>query len=82
MHLSEDINHRPLIILRFNTDQYISDGEKINSCFAKSKIDGLYKVSKPEEWLLRCEVLLDMIEYHANNIPERTITVEYIFYDD
>lgn len=33
MELSQDLNHRPLIVFRFNPDSYKENGEKIEGCW-------------------------------------------------
>ena len=42
MQLSQDINHRPIIFIRFNPDEYISsNNEKITSCWGTTPKTGI-----------------------------------------
>lgn len=46
MELSRDVNHIPIVFIRFNPDDYIDSSDtKIKSCFAISKT-GLCSVNK------------------------------------
>ena len=37
MQLSQDVNHRPIIFIRFNPDKYIKDGITVPSCWSYNK---------------------------------------------
>lgn len=48
--LSQDVGHRPLVIIRFNPDKYIDkDGKIIRSCWSESKETKKLKVDKRQE---------------------------------
>jgi len=86
MQLSQDINHRPLIFIRFNPDDYLdSQGNNISSCWSTTAKTGIIKIknNKTNEWNTRLNVLKDTIEYWTNdeNISEKTIETIQLFYD-
>ena len=84
MELSQDVDHRPIIFIRFNPDDYINDkNEKITSCFITNK-QGFYtiKKSKINEWTYRLTVLKNEIEYWLTHKTEKTIEVINLFYDN
>jgi hypothetical protein len=84
MELSQDINHRPLVFIRFNPDDYKQNKTNITSCWANSKT-GVSKIkkSKEKEWNTRLSTLKTTIKKWTN--PEmkcsKTIEVEHLFYD-
>ena len=49
MEISKDINHRPLIFIRFNPDKYMNGEIKIASCWSLNK-QGICTISKKKEW--------------------------------
>lgn len=76
MQLFEDLGYRPLVMIRFNCDKY--SGNK-NLCFKFSDKNILYPTP---EWDKRKETLLDRIKYHCENIPEKEVYLEYLYYDN
>jgi len=84
MEISKDLNHRPIIFIRFNPDAYKdSDGKLINSCWKINK-DGLCSLNKKSEWSSRLDKLKLLIEFWCdeNNKSEKTIEVEHLFFDE
>lgn len=84
MSISQDLNHRPLIFIRFNPDNYINkEGKHIKSCWSTNK-NGIYSITKTKlnEWNNRLDILKNNIEYWFNNISEKTITIIELFYDN
>jgi hypothetical protein len=84
MQLSQDVGHRPLIIIRFNPDDYVVHGKKITSCWGTDKRGmACIKKSKAKEWTDRLQVLHDQIEYwtHPENRTDKMIEVIHLFYD-
>ena len=86
MELSQDINHRPIIFIRFNPDSYIaSNGKIVNSCWGINNNNGLchLKKDKKKEWNFRLNSLKEQIIYWTNpeNITNKTIEVIQLFYD-
>jgi len=84
MELSQDINHRPLVFIRFNPDDYKNNGKNITSCWANSKTGvACVKKSKQKEWEMRLTVLNKTIEKWSNPDMKcsKTIEIEHLFYD-
>ena len=85
MQLSQDVSHRPLIMIRFNPDEYTDENdENITSCWGVNKL-GLcvVKKSKEKEWESRLERLHEQVEYWTNpeNATEKTVEIVELFYD-
>jgi len=82
MELSKDLSHRPIVLIRFNPDEYKNGESKITSCWNYTK-KGLMSVkkSKQKEWGERLETLKETVEYWVNNQTEKTIELVYLFYD-
>ena len=84
MTLSQDSNHRPMIMIRFNPDAYHNGTKKITSCWG---IDGngmcVVKKTKQKEWQQRCDMLCERITHWTKeeNKSTKTIHVEQLFYD-
>jgi len=86
MELSKDVNHIPIVFIRFNPDQYIDiNNNKIKSCFSISKTC-LCSVNKNniKEWNNRLAILKKTIEFNLKeeNKSEKTITTISLFYDE
>ena len=85
MELSQDVNHRPIIFIRFNPDEYTNQDNKISSCWGITK-NGIciIKESKKKEWSRRLESLGEQINYWINpvNKTDKTIEVVQLFYDN
>ena len=84
MELSQDLNHRPIIFIRFNPDDYLDNNKNITSCWG---INGngicVVKKSKKKEWNERLNILKDNVKYWINeeNKTNKTIEVIELFYD-
>jgi len=83
MQLSQDIQHRNLILIRFNPDDYINNtGKKIKSCWT---LDGLgiavVKKDTQKEWRHRLNSLKTQIEYWIENRTDKTVEIIQMFYD-
>ena len=83
MLLSQDVNHRPIIFLRFNPDDYIKDGCKIPSCWTTTKSKGFIKLKNEFEWNNRLEVLKNEIILWINpsNKIDKIIHIIELFFD-
>jgi len=75
MEIFQDLGNRPLVMIRFNPDKYCDN----SGCFKLTKTCGLSLIKK--EWNKRIEKLLETVNFSINNIPEKEVTVEYLFYD-
>jgi len=81
MQLMKDVGMRPIVIVRLNPDSYTDhNGVRVKSCFKKGK-DGNLIIADKKRWQERLNVFLDRISYHLDNIPEREVTVEHLYYD-
>jgi hypothetical protein len=84
MELSKDVEHRPIIFIRFNPDDYIKNNIKITSCFGYNKKGIIVvKKSKTEEWKQRLNILEETINYWINpdNNTNKTIEIIQLFYN-
>ena len=84
MQLSQDLDHRPIIFIRFNPDDYLTKDKKITSCWNNNqKGICVVKKSKNNEWSKRLETLKEQINYWINplNKIDKTIEVIQLFYD-
>ena len=85
MELSQDVNHRPIVFIRFNPDDYTCEGKNITSCWGVNK-QGIcvVKKSKKKEWEERLEALNNQISYWSNpeNKTEKTIELIQLYYDN
>ncbi len=83
MELSQDVGHRPIVMIRFNPDDYELNGVKIKSCWELNK-NGLctVKKSKKQEWNMRLNQLKETIEYwlDENNATNKIIETIHLFY--
>ena len=78
MEIFQDLGNRPLVVIRFNPDQYTKKGIKIPSCFGSTST-GQLKLDK-KEWKRRIEILTKVIKMHLQNVPTRESTVGKLFY--
>jgi hypothetical protein len=82
MELSQDLQHRPIIFIRFNPDDYINqDGVLVKSCWKLNKL-GIIQImkSKTEEWNQRMETLIQQIQYWVNYPTDKTVEIVELFY--
>lgn len=84
MMISQDIQHRNLVLIRFNPDSYIENGKIHQSCWTKNN-NGTCTIKKPYEkiWEKRLKSLEDTIKYWTdpNNISDKMINIIHLFYD-
>jgi len=82
MLISQDLNHRPIVFIRFNPDGYVlPDGRKVSSCWRHNKQGVLLIAKKKEaEWQQRIASLKAQIQYWINNITEKTVEIIELFY--
>jgi EsV-1-7 cysteine-rich motif len=83
MQLFGDLANRPIIFIRFNPDGYINkNNKKIRSSFIMSKNTEVPIVRNRKSWNNRLIKLKEKIEHNIKNIPEKTVTIINLFYDD
>jgi hypothetical protein len=82
MELSKDVEHRPIVFIRFNPDEYTDKDKNISSCWGITK-KGLcsIKQNKKKEWEERLKQLEETVHYWLINRTDKTIEVIHLFYD-
>lgn len=83
MLLFNDLGNRPLVLIRFNPDNYYNKyGELIKSCWSLSKERiAIINRTKRDEWKSRLNTLKDYINYYINNEPKKELEVKNLYYD-
>jgi hypothetical protein len=80
MEISQDLNHKPIIFIRFNPDDYIDNhGNKINSCWKVNKL-GIFKLFDIDQWNYRIHMLKEQIVYWMHNASDKTVEIIELFY--
>lgn len=82
MELSQDLQHRPIVFIRFNPDDYINqDGQYVKSCWKLNK-NGVLQIAKTKqnEWRERIETLKRQIQYWIDNPTSKTVEIVELFY--
>jgi hypothetical protein len=82
MELSQDVGHRPIVFIRFNPDEYETQGKKVSSCWSLNKMRiCAIKKSKWNEWQHRLSALEYQIQFWCDNKTEKMIEIVQLFYD-
>ena len=84
MEIFRDGGSIPLVLIRFNPDEYVdTQGKRWTSCFGlDSKGISRVRPSKREEWSLRLAALKASIAgITAIDVPNKEVTVHRLFYD-
>ena len=82
MELSQDLQHRPIVFIRFNPDNYTNqEGTLVKSCWKLNKL-GVIQImkSKEKEWDERINILKQQIQYWIVHSTEKTIEIIQLFY--
>ena len=85
MEISQDLNFRPIIFIRFNPDDYIKNKSNVQSCWSiNTKGLCVIKKNKQQEWNDRLNTLKTKVSYWLNpeNQSNKTIHIEKLFYDE
>ena len=81
MTLFEDVARRPIVVIRANPDAYWNaEKERVPSCFKYNK-RGLSVPSDKQMLQERMEAVYARVLHHVTNIPDKEVTVEYLYYD-
>ena len=81
MQLFIDSGNIPMVVIRFNPDEYINEnGIGIQSCFKYHKKWDI-PILDTTEWSRRFKKLIKRLKYHIENIPDKEIIVEKMFFD-
>lgn len=84
--LYRDFQHRPIVFVRFNPDDYKrADGTNVTSCFGYGK-DGMCRVkkNKGEEIVVRMNLLCDTIRRYSTSAVDHSVkSIEqvHLFFD-
>jgi hypothetical protein len=81
MELAQDIGHRAMVIIRLNPDAYTLDGVRKPGAFSVTKATGALK-AKPKEVTLRLASLITMVQAYIDNVPDRSVSIEHLFFSD
>lgn len=83
MQISLDVDHRPIIFIRFNPDDYLKGEENVISCWGFNTT-GICVIKKKREWKQRLNILKQEIEYwyEEENQTDKTIEIIQLFYDE
>ena len=84
MEIFQDCGSRPLVMIRFNPDQYYINNKSIPSCWTTTEDRGLciIKSTKKKEWDTRLQSLKEAIKLQIDFTGERKeIDVIHLFYD-
>ena len=81
IEIFRDLGNRPLVIIRFNPDSYIIENKKIKGCFKDINNKRDYALNK-KEWDRRVDTLENLLIKYISikDIPNKEITIEYLFY--
>jgi len=85
MQISKDLQHRPIVFIRFNPDEYIKENQKIASCWGTNKKDDFgIKPIKKKEWIQRLTLLKDTITFwkEESNVSSKMVEIISLFFDD
>ncbi len=86
MMISQDIQHRNLILIRFNPDGYTkNNGHKVLSCWTNgTKGLSTIKLQYKKQWDERLKKLENTIEYWLNpeNISDKMINIIHLYFDE
>jgi nitrite reductase/ring-hydroxylating ferredoxin subunit len=80
MALSQDLAHRPIVFIRINPDRYKLDDKTVSGAFSITKATGLLK-THPKILKKRIDAASDLISRYHKIVPDRTITVEQLYFD-
>jgi len=80
MSLFTDCNYRKLVLIRVNPDAFKDEfGTKHSSCFYLDKKHRL-QIDENGEWNQRISKLIETMDYHIKNEPEKDFTEIKLFY--
>lgn len=82
--LSCDVDHRPVVFIRFNPDGYVDlDGKTHTSCFGFDSPGNLdVRRSKQAEWEMRLETLREEVDYWMRERSTESMKVVNLFFNE
>jgi hypothetical protein len=75
MELSQDIDHRPMVLIRFNPDGY----DEVPSCWKVNKF-GTCSLTDESEWASRLQTLKTQIAYWLANRTSKTVECIQLYF--
>jgi hypothetical protein len=84
MELFQDAGSRPLVMVRFNPDQYVTkNGQTVSSCWGYTKDKGLcvIKPNKTSEWATRLATLKTTLDLVFEQGATKEVDVYHLYYD-
>jgi hypothetical protein len=82
MELHQDMGHRPMVLIRFNCDSYMDKECRYPSLFKIHKLNGCVIINDKQAFDERIKILKDKFLSAINIIPEKELTIEYLFYSE
>ena len=84
MELSQDLNHRPLVVIKFNPDKYKKDGKNIPSCWEIDKTTSLSVIRKSKriEWGFRLNELKKEVDKWISTKTDKMVEIIRLFYTE
>ncbi len=80
MELSQDVGHRPIVLIRFNPDSYTDEyGKSHRGCWSNNKY-GTCSITLRDSWANRLNTLKEAIAYWLENRTEKTIETMYLYF--
>ena len=83
MEISQDLNFRPIVFIRFNPDEYIdNNGTKIKSPWKINKTTGLFNIDpdKSADWDSRINSLIEQIKYWTIYNSDKMIEIVQLYF--
>jgi hypothetical protein len=83
MEISQDLNFRPIVFIRFNPDEYIdNNGDKIKSPWKINKTTGLFNIDpkKYADWDSRINSLIEQIKYWTVYHTDKMIEIVQLYF--
>ena len=76
MSIFNDLGNRPLVFIRFNPDRY----NNVKGCFIFDEKNNI--VVNKKEFEIRMKSLLEILQYHLDNVPTKEVTIVNLFFDE
>ncbi len=82
MELFQDLGNKPLVMIRFNPDEYLNEkNEIVKSCWINRSGIMTINNKKKNEWQERLNTLKNSLKYYLDNEPQKDVQIEYLYYD-
>jgi hypothetical protein len=82
MEISQDLQHRPMVFIRFNPDSYIDNkNKKIKSCWKTNK-KNILVIDNETDWQHRLKILKKYVKFWIDKPNKKTVKLVELFYDN